>query len=175
RLLSINAIRRVDDVALDDKFADVMQVTTDRDMLDLLYAPTQLTGNDLCILADALGMALRVLIFAINRGGEGAHGVAVDAAQVVVELPILVRTPFDFAQQPMVVYADTDVPRHRANHFAVFRRERFIGCLAAERDKAHEFAMHDERRNERNAQPQKRRGQLRAELLLQGGLRLCSA
>src|SRR6266853_2926978 len=67
RLLGVNPVRRVDDVALDDEFADVVQIASDGDAFYLLVAPTHLARDDLAVLADALRVSLRIFVLAINR------------------------------------------------------------------------------------------------------------
>ena len=74
-LLGVDAVGRVDDVAVDDELADVVEVAADGDGLDLLVVPAHLARDDLAVLADALRVTLRVLVLAVDGGGEGAHRV----------------------------------------------------------------------------------------------------
>ena len=76
---------------------------------DLFFAPAHLARDDFAVLADALRVPLRVLVLAVNRRSEGAHGVLVDVLQVFVEPPVLFGPALDFAEQAMVVEADADV------------------------------------------------------------------
>src|SRR5205085_9526809 len=147
-LLRVNLVRCVDDVAVNDELADVVQVAGDGDSFDLLLAPTHLARDDFAVLADALGVPLRVLVLAVNRRGEGAHGVLVDALQAVVEPPVLFGAALDLAQQAVVVQADADVSAERAYELAVFRVELLAAGLPAEQDHADQLAVNGQRRDD---------------------------
>src|SRR6185295_4798735 len=54
RVLGIDVVRRVDDVAIDDQLADVVQVTRDLNTLNLFFTPTQLARDDLAVTTDTL-------------------------------------------------------------------------------------------------------------------------
>src|SRR5678809_407623 len=84
RVFRIDVVRRVDNLAIDDQLADGMQVTGNLNSLDFLFTPAHLTRDDLAVLADALRVALRVLVLDIDRRRESAHGVAIDRAQLVI-------------------------------------------------------------------------------------------
>src|SRR2546423_1832546 len=148
RLLGVNRVGGVDDVAVNDELADIVQVAGDGYALDLLLAPAHLARDDLAVLADALRVPLRVLVLAVNGDGEGAHGVFVDRLQVFVELSVLLGAALDLAEQPVVVQAHPDVTAQRAYDLLVFRAERIPARLPAEHDRADEFAAHDERRDD---------------------------
>ena len=103
RLLRVNLVWGVDDVAVNDELADVVQVACDGDAFDLFLAPTHLARDDLAVLADALRVPLRVLVLAVNGDGEGAHGVFVNRLQVFVELSILFGASLDLAEQSVIM------------------------------------------------------------------------
>src|SRR4051812_11966747 len=96
RLLGVDAVGRVDDVAVNDELAYIVKVSGNRDAFDLLLAPAHLSRDYLAVLAHALRVPLGVLVLAINRRRERAYGVAVDGLQVFVEPTILFRASLHF-------------------------------------------------------------------------------
>src|SRR5436853_3839753 len=80
RKLGVDVIRRVDDVAIDNQFADIVQVTGDLNSLNLVFTPTHLARDDLAVSADALRMSLRVLVLDIDGRGESSDRIAIDRA-----------------------------------------------------------------------------------------------
>src|ERR1051326_6494038 len=91
RVLRIDVVRRVDDVAIDDQLADIVQVTGNLNSLDLFFTPTHLARDDLAVLPNTLRVTLRVLVLDIDRRGERSHRVAIDRAQLFVQPSILFR------------------------------------------------------------------------------------
>ena len=99
----------IDDIPVDDEFADVVQVTGDGDALHLLIIPSHFAGDDLAVFTDALRVALRVLIFTVNGGREGAYGITINRAEIIVEAAVLLRALLDLGEQAMIMNADAVV------------------------------------------------------------------
>src|SRR5215212_424038 len=151
RVLRIDMVRRVDDVAIDDELADVVQVTRNLNSFNLLFTPPHLARDDLAVTADTFRVALRVLILDVDRGGEGPHGVAIDRTQLVIQPAILFRALGQLLEQTMRVNADTNVPGHRADRLEVVVGKLFPTRLAAEQDHAGNLTTHDHRHDEFDA------------------------
>src|SRR5688500_5361810 len=109
----------VDEVKVHDLPSDVVQAASDLYLLVFFLAPTHLSRDDLTVAADALGMALRVFVFDVDRRREGPDGIAIDGAQLVVQTPVLFRTMGHLFKQAMRVNADADMPDHRLDSFKV--------------------------------------------------------
>src|ERR1044072_2392760 len=151
RVLRIDVVRRVDDVAIDDQLADVVQVTGDLNSLDFLFTPTHLTRDDLTVLTNAFRVTLRVLVLDVDRRRESPDGIAIDRAQLFVQSSILFCALRYLFEQTMRVNPDADVPHHRTNRFEIFFRKLVTTRLAAEQDPARCFSTHTHRQHELNA------------------------
>src|ERR1043165_378402 len=151
RILCVDVVRRVDDVAIDDQLADVVQVTGNLNSLDFFFTPTQLARDDLAVLADAFRVTLRVLVLDVDRRRERAHRVAIDRAQVFIQPAILFRALGQLFEQTMRVNADADVPHHRADRFEVVAGKIFPTRLATQQDQTGYFTAHDHRQHELDA------------------------
>src|SRR6266852_3130801 len=100
-LLRVNLVRGVDDSALHRQFANVVQIAGYGYSFHFVLAPTQLSRNDLAVFSDAFRVPLRVSIFHIDGRSKGAHRVAVDGAQVLVESLIFFGSLLHFRKQTM--------------------------------------------------------------------------
>src|SRR6266516_2594025 len=132
RLLRINRVRSVNDVALHDQLADVVQVAGDGDAFDLFLAPAHVARDYLAVFSDALGMALGVLVLDIDRRGKRAHGVTINSAQVLVQSPVLFGSLRYLLQQTVRMNTDADVADHRRNDLKIILSKSLGRCFVSE-------------------------------------------
>src|ERR1044072_6585870 len=93
-------------------------------------------------------MALRVLVFDIDRSGESSHGIAINRAKLVIQPAILFRALGQLLEQTMRMNADTDVTDHRAYRLEVVVGKLFAPRLPVEQHQSSDLTTHDQRHDE---------------------------
>src|SRR6267378_6219026 len=118
-------VGRVDNVTIDYKLADIMEIAGNLNALDFLLSPTHFACDDLAIPSDALRMPLSVFVLDIDGGGESFDSVAVDSSQLFVESAVVLGPPGQFFEYSMRVNSHANVSDHCPYRFKVFDGEIF--------------------------------------------------
>src|SRR6185436_21189510 len=90
---------------------------------------------DFAVSSDPLRVTLRVLVFDIDSGREGANRVTINRTQLFIEPAILFGTPGHLLDQPVGMNPNPDVSHHCSNGFKIFSGETFTTGFATKQYK----------------------------------------